>query len=437
VDEVIESNPKSVDGHFYKGNIYLARGDGLNAISEFRTVVNEKPGFIEGYLRLAGAHLLNKEPELAGDTLQNALKVAPNSRAVRKALARVYATKKDYTAAEAQLRKIVELYPDDAAARGDLGDFLLAREDFGAAGQQFEILKEEGPGNALGYLKMAEVYERKNQPEKALAEFEKGYRHNPQSAGLLSGLVQMYMRQGQADEAIDLCEERIRANPEDVFAYNMLGMVQAGLKNYREAESALTKAIEIQPLWPPPHTNLANLYLVQGKKQEAIAKFENALSTNPKNAAAYLSLGLLYERDQDYPSAIDVYERALKENPNFWVAANNLAFLISEYSDQKTELKRAVTLAKSALEKRPGDPAIMDTLAWAYFRLGDHDQARDVLEKVVATAPDTAIFNYHMGMVLYKTGQNVAARRRLEKALKGGQDFFGRDEAEAMLKELS
>jgi thioredoxin-like negative regulator of GroEL len=59
------------------------------------------------------------------------------------------------------------------------------------------------------------------------------------------------------------------------------------------------------------------------------------------------------------------------------------------------------------------------------------------MEQVVATAPDTAIFNYHIGMVLYKGGENDAARERLEKALEGDQDFLGRDEAERTLKELS
>jgi tetratricopeptide (TPR) repeat protein len=113
----------------------------------------------------------------------------------------------------------------------------------------------------------------------------------------------------------------------------------------------LTKAIEIQPMWPPPHTNLANLYLAQGKKQEAIDKFEGALDTNPGDAAAYLSLAQIYERGSDFQNAMDVYERALKQNPNFWVAANNLAFLLSEHSDRSPDRQRAVTLAKDAAQR--------------------------------------------------------------------------------------
>ena len=79
----------------------------------------------------------------------------------------------------------------------------------------------------------------------------------------------------------------------------------------------------------------------------------------------------------------------------------------------------------------------MDTLAWAYFKLGDYSQARDLLEKASASSPGAAIFNYHMGMVLYKTGEKEAARERLEKALSGDEQFRGRDVAARTLKDLS
>jgi len=69
--------------------------------------------------------------------------------------------------------------------------------------------------------------------------------------------------------------------------------------------------------------------------------------------------------------------------------------------------------------------------------LGDYSQALDVMQKALAGAPDNPLLNFHMGMVLYKSGQADAARDRLEKALEGDEDFYGRDVAEATLKELS
>jgi tetratricopeptide (TPR) repeat protein len=213
-------------------------------------------------------------------------------------------------------------------------------------------------------------------------------------------------------------------------------MVQANLRNYPAAETALQKAIDLQPMWPPPHQSMAGIYLAQGKKQEAIQKFESSLQANKRNAAAYLSLGLLYEKDGEFDKAMEVYERALKADPNFWFAANNLAFLLSEFSAEKTDLDRALGLSQKALKQRPGDPAILDTIGWVHYRLGDFNKAQDFIEQALAGAPDSAILNYHMGMALYKTDQIEKARQKLGAALAGDDEFYGRKEAEETLKKI-
>ena len=208
------------------------------------------------------------------------------------------------------------------------------------------------------------------------------------------------------------------------------------MKNFQEAEGALKKAIAMQPLWPAPHTNLANLYLVQGRKKEAVEKFESALTANPKDPAGYLSLALLYERDKDFPNAMKVYERALKENPGFWFAANNLAFLTAETATKKEDLGRAKTLAEDAIKMQPNQPALVDTLGWVYFRMGDIGQARGLIEQALAAAPNSDVLNYHMGAVLLKLGQKDEAREKLRKALEGAEDYPGRGDAEKLLKEI-
>ena len=76
----------------------------------------ERAAAVPGYQRLAVAHMLNKETDLALSTLQNGLKVDPRSKELLQALARVYAFRKDYAAAE-QMRRVVEIDPNDVAAQ--------------------------------------------------------------------------------------------------------------------------------------------------------------------------------------------------------------------------------------------------------------------------------------------------------------------------------
>src|SRR5208337_4398817 len=65
VDEVMKESPKNVDANYIEGNIYLRKHEGLQAVSSFRTVVNERPQLIPGYISLAEAHAINKEMDLA------------------------------------------------------------------------------------------------------------------------------------------------------------------------------------------------------------------------------------------------------------------------------------------------------------------------------------------------------------------------------------
>ena len=436
VNEVLKDNPRSIEAHFTRGDIFLVRGDGVNAAGEFRRVVGEQPQLIAGHLRLASAHVLNQELDLAVSVLQGALRVDPKSKEVYQTLSRVYALKKNMPAAEKQLRKIVDLFPSDPAARADLGDFLAETKKYAKAQESYKAIIQKDPQNPLGYLKLSRLYRFEKKPHEALAKLKEGYQQNQMSAELLTELIQAQIQEKQHAAAIAICRKRVEENPQDVFALNLLGWVYTDMKNFSEAEGALKKAIEMQPLWPAPHTNLANLYLVQGRKKEAVEKFESALNANPKDPAGYMSLALLYERDKDLPNAMKVYERALKENPGFWFAANNLAFLTAETATKKEDLTRAKALSEDAIKMQPNQPALVDTLGWVYFRMGEFSQAHGLIGQALAAAPNSDVLNYHMGAVLLKLGQKDEALEKLRKALEGAEEYPGRGDAEKLLKEI-
>jgi len=118
------------------------------------------------------------------------------------------------------------------------------------------------------------------------------------------------------------------------------------------------------------------------------------------------------------------------------VAANNLAALLIENSGSAEDFERALTLAKRAHALRGGEPAVLDTLGWIHYQMGDMNQAIDLVEKALTGNPESPVLNYHAGMVLYKSGRGVEAREKLEKATESNDWFVGREEAEKVLKEL-
>ena len=114
-------------------------------------------------------------------------------------------------------------------------------------------------------------------------------------------------------------------------------------------------------------------------------------------------------------------------------AANNLAYLHLEHGG---DLDKALELAYRARLHAPEDPHIADTLGWALYKKGRIDQAVTSLRLSANKLPDHPIVQYHLGMAYHKQGNHEAARQALERALRLDPDFDGAHEARSVLAEL-
>jgi len=128
------------------------------------------------------------------------------------------------------------------------------------------------------------------------------------------------------------------------------------------------------------------------------------------------------------------YRKILEIEPKFASAGNNLAWLIME---EGGNLDEALTLAENARAQQSDNPAIADTLGWIYYQKKGYLKAVSLLKEVVEKLPENPEAKYHLGMALYKKGDEVQARKTLEAAFQLSPDFPGSDEARATLKSLN
>jgi tetratricopeptide (TPR) repeat protein len=435
-DEVLAEVPESVAGNYNKGRVLLARGDGVNAVSSFRLVVNERSDFLPGYLDLAKSHLLNQEIDLGIDVLMAAVKAKPQSRDARRMLARVYAMKKDYPSAEKQLQELLQQNPDDKEILADMGDLLVATKDLKGAKATYQSIKEKSPDDATMNYKLSQLYYREGKLEQSTREMQQALKKDPRSNAIFISLVQLYVYQKKYDLAVSMCENRLEQEPDNVFIYNLLGGVHMTRKAYGRAESAFKKALDVQPRFLLSYNNLSKLYLLQNEKQKGIRFFEAAITADPENPVPYIALGGFYEAHKAYPEAMQVYERALEKNPDNYAAGNNLAFLLCEQGGDAEDLERALILATKANDQRPDTVEIMDTLAWVYYHKGELDRAEKQLERALALSSKNPAIHYHMGMILYKNGKAEQAGISLERSLEYPGPFVGKEVAEKVLAEI-
>ena len=142
-----------------------------------------------------------------------------------------------------------------------------------------------------------------------------------------------------------------------------------------------------------------------------------------------------FEQSGRYDDAMKVYEGLLKTSPKYEPAINNLAALLLDQRTDKASHARALQLAEG-LEKAE-NPAMLDTLGWAYYRAGKYPEAVSVLERVVAKAGQFPVFRYHLGMAYLRAGNTVGAKQELQKAVDKVQgDYPGLAEARTTLAKL-
>jgi Flp pilus assembly protein TadD len=201
----------------------------------------------------------------------------------------------------------------------------------------------------------------------------------------------------------------------------------------RAAEEAYLKAIELAPRHLDSYVRLGALYAGAGRYDEALARLGEAARVNPRNPGTAMMLGIVHEQRGDIAKARGAYEKALSLNPRFVPAANNLAWIYTEYGGDQD---RALSLAEMARRVAPDDPRVADTLGWILYRRGLHHRALDLLKESASKLPDNPQVQYHLGMTYAKLGDSRSARDSLTAAVNSREKFAGKDEAAKTLSGL-
>ncbi|BBO68351.1 hypothetical protein DSCA_22810 [Desulfosarcina alkanivorans] len=435
-ENVLQQDPTNLQALITRGMVMKSAGSPEAAERDFKQVLRRKPDFLQGYLQLADAYVMDRRTGMARKALNAGLRMAPDNRELLMASYRVCLMEKDYKQAEAHLHRLVEKYPMAIDAQAALGDFYLALNDESAARREYSEIVLKAPRSAVGHIRLARLYARQGQTDNAASQLQKGMNLVEEDQALAAELVTVWLSAERTEDALALCEDRLKTHPDEAFAHYLEGKVFTRMKEYDSARKALENAAELDPMWPEAGNSLAAVFLLQDKKKQAIDHFEAALERNPKNPTATLVLGRLYEERKEYEKAISVYETAVATVPGFWSAANRLAFLLADTATSVETLDRALKFATAAYRVKPGHAAIIDTLGWIHYKKGETKQALHLYEQLIIAAPEDPVVNYHMGVVLKKSGDIDTAREKLLTATRAATHFVGREHAEALLKEM-
>jgi len=167
-----------------------------------------------------------------------------------------------------------------------------------------------------------------------------------------------------------------------------------------------------------PYYLLGNLLRAEQRFAEAAVAYESAVERLGEVPRRYWTLlyyrGISYERSGAWDKAEPDLLRTLELEPDQPQVLNYLAY---SWVEMQKNLEQAKTMLLRAVELRPNDGYIVDSLGWALYRLGDYEGAVASLERAVELEPAEAVVNDHLGDAYWKVGRKREARVQWERVI--------------------
>ena len=189
-------------------------------------------------------------------------------------------------------------------------------------------------------------------------------------------IAQLLDNLGKKTESSDYLRHIVADHPQDEDALLALGNAQRGDKKYAEAVDTYSKAL--------------------------------AASKKPEKAEwpLFYFRGIALERSGQWAKAVDDFRKALVLYPDQPLVLNYVGY---SWVDRGENLDEAFKMLHKAVELRPSDGYIVDSLGWAYYKLGKYDEAVKELERAIDLKPSDPTINDHLGDAYWRVGRKLDA----------------------------
>ncbi len=163
---------------------------------------------------------------------------------------------------------------------------------------------------------------------------------------------------------------------------------------------------------------LADMLRFDQRWEEAVVEYNRAVERidelTEENWTLLYSRGIALERSKKWARAESDFLRALEFSPDQPLVLNYLGY---SWIERGTHLDEAREMIEKAVDLRPRDGYIVDSLGWVLFQIGKFDEAVGQLERAVQLRPDDAVINEHLGDAYWRVGRRLEARFQWERAL--------------------
>lgn len=387
--------------------------DRQERVDLMRALVDQDAENPEAHQALATMAAAAGDNRVAEAAARRALELRPQWSKPQIFLVRLLLSEGKRDEARGLLEGYVAANPDEQALRMLYGQFLIEQKEFSSARAEFERLLGNQPKEPDVLFAAAILSLQLEDLDAARIYFTRLYQTGERQDEASFYLGQVEERAGHPAAAIDWYVKASTSNRTDA-------QVRIAVIRAKKGDVARAREI-IQQLRDQSPEDAETLYLVEaeildeaGRAEEAMSVYAAGLEAAPDSSDLRYARALYAVKLSQIDLAESDLRKLITRDPDHADALNALGYTLADRTDRYQE---ALTLIERAHALKPEEPAILDSMGWVHYRLGDLDLALDYLRRAASLMSDGEI-SAHLGEVLWALGRRDEAWKVWEAALK-------------------
>ncbi len=378
---LVARHDKNAWAHFALANLALNSKQNRLAADASAKALELDPNLVDALVVRARALQLLGETEQALEDMRAAVAARPDSFELRANYGRLLVQVKSYDEARAVFEELIQERPQNLDLLYTLGLLNLQAEQYDAAEANFKRLASGGKRTDVGHYYLGRVAEKRARYQQAMTWYRQ-VNAGEYYLDAQTRVAELHVKLGNYDEA------------------------RAHFKTLRDQASDSETAIK--------------LYLAEGQllREQAdyhagMEMYSRALTEHPGNGDLLYARALMAEKID----RIDLLEADLRailaEDPDNATALNALGYTLA---DRNERILEAYGYIQRALEVRPDDPTVIDSMGWVHYRMGNYDKAEQYLRRAYKLLQDAEVAG-HLSEIVWVRGNKEEARNLLKEAL--------------------
>ncbi len=373
---------------FYRGKIEIARDRRVQAVKYFKKSLKINSKYLQAAVALGSIYEEEKSFTKALSVYEKYLKQTPNSYSILKSVIQIYFALGKYEKVIPFAERLSNIDASDLNLKVRLGILYADSKRFDEAKGVFKEILTAVPNSDKVLYYLGSLHQQTGEFDTAVNYFSKV----PEQSSLF------HESHLQIAQMLQVSAESFKKGSREKF----ISFVNTKASKHADL------SVELRVL-------LAGFYENENRVVEAISELDKIKSNSNFNEGHEYYLAALLEKNSQFEKSRVVIENLLKKNPENPHALNFLGYSLLE---RGIELDKAFALIKRAVEIKPDDGYIRDSLGWYYYKTGNLEMALVEIKKAWSLVKTDVVITKHLAMVYKELKRYSQAKKYYTEALK-------------------